>query len=991
MTFRKIPAVLCAAALLGGALLYWALAGAAIADLDEQPVGYVSALDMNNYNVQSGASVAYRGDYFAGTWDGDLVAYDVPATGLPSVKWQSRDRLEAQNWNTGRKIFTRANASGVPFAWAADGTSLLTAAQKAELGSDPQGRYLLEFTRGDRSREGVAFRKRYSVLGDIIHSRPYFFRHAAGVERVYVGANDGMLHAFNAADGSEVFAYLPSMLIPKLDQFAVNPYTHHKYGVDGLLAIGKVPRSGKSITVLAGGMGAGARGVFALDVTDPSPATETAAAAMSLWEVAETTAGFENMGHVSGAPQIVKLKNGSTVVLVANGANSAAGKAVLFVIDAATGSRLAEIPADAAGPDNGLMALSAADVNGDGAVDSVYAGDLKGTLWKFDLGGSSYPASGKAMFTPTAGTARAITAAPALSLHPNGGVMVNFGTGRLLEPADMGTGGTDYLYGIWDSVNATSTTLALPTLTTATTPGTPAQSYRSASQVAVDYAKGAKGWRLALPAGERLVGGDTVVDSGRFIVTTSVPQGGSSPQGAWLMELNALTGGGPSVPFFDLDGDGTVDVSGNSDRVSISGTWVTPVGKFLGAGLWSQPVLAQVGAILDRTYFNFNPNADLPALVTTSTLVVTTSTVDIPPTPVPPGDRGVSGGHFDFDIFYSVCDPLGKDYKGSCTNKHVHEYDDLYDVVGVNMLSASEAAFNLNNAIPSTATGFKLLVANQKLSPAAALTVGTLTKPVWNLPVSPEGFLSATPGGPAIVLTRANIGKLIISLPVNAFSIQEWRAGSKDVRAGLVPTQTGCVHDNKGAQGTGTGPWMNGALTLQIVSSDTSASAVQLNMPGDPAMGHRLKSDKTSQGKQLAQYTMFWHHPNKVCYGDAGWTASPPPDPTQGDKSKPRAAGSSDPTGSFWGATGSGGSTTTTVSTSVWRETTTYNGVEAYATMTYDAVKDEYTRVIYNRATGSVIKTETFRSDNDKRIQPKDAQSSERPRLGRLSWQELIR
>jgi len=1001
LNFRKTSAFLSLAAVVGGALIYWAIARAGIANFDDQPLGYVSALELNSYNIQSGSAVAYRGDYFSGTWDGDLVAYDLPAGGGATVKWQSRNKLEAQNWSTGRKIFTRSNGVGVPFTWSAAGLTSLTAAQKTELGGDPEGRHLLEFTRGDRSREGAAFRKRFSVLGDIIHSRPYYFKHATGVERVYVGANDGMLHAFNAVDGSEVFAYLPSMLIPKLDQFAINPYNNHKYGVDGLMAIKKFTSSGKTMTVLAGGMGAGARGVFGLDISDPSPGTETAAAAMSIWEITETTSGFGNMGHVTGSPQIVKLKNGANVVLVANGAGSTAGKAVLFVIDAATGARLAEVAADSSGPDNGLMALAAADANGDGAVDVVYAGDLKGTLWKFDFSGAGYPTSGKALFTPDAGTARAITTAPALSLHPNGGVMVNFGTGRMLEPADVNDTATNYLYGIWDSAKATTTTLAQPTLTTATTTDTPPQSYRSSSQVTLDYSKGAKGWRMALPAGERLIGGDTLVDSGRFIVTTSVPKGGISAQGAWLMELNALTGSGPSAPFFDLNNDGNLDTSGNSDKVSIAGSYIIPAGKFLGTGLWSQPVLAQVGAKLDRTYFNFNPNPDIPPLVTTTTLVVTTSTVDIPPTPVPPGDRGVAGGHFDFDIFYNVCDPLSKDYKKSCTNTHVHEYDDLYDVVGVNMLAASESAFNLGNAITSTATQFKLLISNQKLSPAAALTVGSVTKPVWNLPVSPEGFLSATPGGAPILVTRANIGKLIISLPVNAFTVQEWRPGSKDVRAGLVPTQTGCVHANKGAQGTATGPWMNGALTLQIVRSDTPGSAVQPNVAGDATMGYRLKSDKTSQGKQLAQYTMFWHHPNKICFNDAGWTASPPPDPDKGNKSKPRAAGSSDPTGSFWGATGSGGSSTTTVSTSVWRESTTYNGVEAYVEMTYNPATGVYTRTIIDRATGRVLQTDTYaaggggtsgagtRVGSD--LKNSNAQASDRPRLGRLSWQEILR
>ena len=966
--------------------LYWLLAHAAIASLDDQPVGYVSAVDMNNYDLSSGASVAYRGDFFRGNWDGDLVAHNIATSGATSLKWQARDLLATQAWDTGRKIFTMNGTTGVPFTWNATPTATtLSATQQTALGGDPQGRYLLEFTRGNSQYEGTSFRPRLSKLGDIIHSRPYYVKHSSTVERVYVGANDGMLHAFDAADGKEVFAYIPSMLIPKLSQYAVNPYVNHKYGVDGLLSVADFTNSGSAMKLLAGGMGAGAKGLFALDITNPTPAAETAAAAAALakWEITEASTDFGNLGHVYGAPQIVKLNNGKQVVLVPNGINSINGNASLFVVDAVLGTLLAEVSADSSGPDNGLTGIAAADLNGDGTVDYVYGGDLKGNLWKFNFSTTSYPTAATALFTPTAATARPIMAAPAISAHPSGGVLVNFGTGKLLETADLTTTTNEYLYGVWDSAKATGTTFSEPVLTTALTSATPALTYRVASKVTVDYAKGAKGWRITLAGGERLVGGDTLVDSGRFVITTTVPDSASTNYGAWLLEVDALTGSGPANPFFDLNADGKIDQAGTTDKVpstdaSGAAISVAPAGKFLGTGVWSQPVLAKVNNTFDLAYFNFNPNNPLPPSPLTTTTTTTTTTAT---------DPGVSGGHFDFDIYYNVCNPLSSSYRSSCTNTHVHQYDDKYNVVGVNMLNASLAAFNLINAIPPSTTNFKLLIANQKLSPAAQLTIGPVTKAVWAWPVSPDGFIADTAGGAAVKFNRATVGKLILSLPLNAFSNREWIPGSGDVRAGLIPTQTGCVHANQGAWGTGTGPWMNGALTLQIVQFSTNGVAVELNQDLDVTMGYRLKKDTASQANQLAQYTMFWHHGNKFCYGDAGWTQTPPPETSTASAMTP-AAGSADPTGNF-ATSNSGYLSGGTIPGST--TTTTYNGVAAYLVLTYDAARDVYIRTTYAKSNNAVLKTETFSDDPSLQIKTADKQVGSQARLGRMSWQEIVR
>ena len=974
--------------------VYWAAYAAY--PLDDQPIAAIGALEFNHYDVSSGGTVAFRGDYIRATWDGDLVAYDVGANGDTTVKWRARTQLANVAWDTGRRIFTsNPSGTGVTFQWS--GLPAISTAQQAALGDATQGPKVLAYLRGDASNErtqgnpGGSYRERYSKVGAVIRSRPYYYDHGLDsssnpIARVYVGANDGMLHAFDAATGNEVFAYVPSMLFGKLKDLTIPSPSTFKYYVDGLLAIGSVPdNSGGKWTLLAGGMGSGAKGLFALNVTNPTPSDEAAAAAMAKYEITEASTGFSNLGHVFGAPQIAKLNNGTTVLLVPNGVNSTSGVSSLFVINAATGALVAEIAAGT-GTDNGLGGIAAIDRDGNGTVDTVYAGDLKGTLWKFDLSASTLPTSATALFTPGAGTVRPITAAPSIINHPRGGFQVNFGTGQALGAADITSTVNEYLYGIWDSPNASGTTLVQPTLSeqSVTFNGLTSK-VRVGSASTVNYARSAdKGWRITLTGGERLLGSDTFTDSGRYVIATSVPNAGST-QGSWLLQIDALTGGRPNQAFFDLNRDGLVSTTGSSDLVSVTTNGATstvpPSGRFLGAGVWSQPVLAQLNSTLDLPYFNYNSN---------SLLAATTMTTTPPST-----ERGVYGGHFDFDIYYNVCNAMAGSY--SCpANTHVHQYDDKYDVVGVNMLNASLPAFNLLKAVASTSQAFKILVTNTRWSPAAKLhvvrdngnaTTTTINDYVWNLPLSPEGFLAVTPGGPALTFTRANLLTFMYLLPVDAFTSKEWRTGSGDVRAGLIPTKTGCVRGNTGGQGAATGAWMNGALTFQVVKSNTPGSAVEATVPAD-AGGYRLKKDATSQGNQLAQYTSFWHHPNGLCTGDAGWTKAPPPDTSTRSGGSTPAAGSGDPKGSFtsgsFGDLGSiGGGTTSIV---------TYNGVEVLVTRSYsDRGVEQVIRTRYASSSvpaGTVLSTTLSPTGSVERT---EGQKGNRPKLGRLGWQELLR
>jgi len=236
--------------------------------------------------------------------------------------------------------------------------------------------------------------------------------------------------------------------------------------------------------------------------------------------------------------------------------------------------------------------------------------------------------------------------------------------------------------------------------------------------------------------------------------------------------------------------------------------------------------------------------------------------------------------------------------------KHVHEYDNKYNVTGVNMLNASEAEFNLPNAITDATTPFKILIMNQYLNPAAQVAIGTdyfeSVKTYGNLASETD---AQTLLDSLTVFTRETLDSFIFNLPLDAFKNKDWWADGSERRAGLVPTQTGCVNGvlTSGAQDTPgpNGERFNGALAFQIIKPGTPASALELNGP-NVKYGWRVKLAEF-KNYVLAEYTTFWHHPNKACYGDLDWVADPPEDFSDPGKVTDPVPGSADPTGGIWG------------------------------------------------------------------------------------------
>lgn len=990
--FSKHKKIIVPLALSASALVLLTVFAAAIFTPEAQPIGYVGQPTVSSFIVSTGSEKLFAGDYSSQNWSGNLHSYNLSSAGsiatdtngLAIDNWVggAAAKINAQHFNTGRKIVTFGSTAGVPFTW----TSGISAAQKTELDATTAATTnttspILDYIRGDFSKQQDQtivgpYRARTSKLGDIIHSTPFHWSDGASTptKTIFVGANDGMLHAINADDGTERFAYIPSLLMPQLGQLS-NPAYTHKYYVDGRLDVSNF--RGSAQTILAGTLGAGGKGLFALDVTNAAATSEADAASKILWEISNTgikskntsvhnvtSTVYANLGYTYSAPTLLTLPSGTNALVVGNGYNNTGnGRASLFLIDAATGALIKEIDTvsgTTASP-NGLSTPTFWDTDNDGKKDVAYAGDIDGNLWKFSLVAPAYTVT--KLHSADTSPAQAITSAPSVIKHPLGGYMVNFVTGRMLTDADKANTATHYAYGIWDGAPASNTTFLSQTLTERTyTSGTTSTRIRTASSTVPDWTT-QKGWKTALPiGGERLVGDGALIKNSTFMFLSSNPTiapTATPPGDNWWMQLNALTGGSNSTVLFDLNKDNAFNTA---DEITVGTDSLKPVGQNFGGGIRSQ--LIQLSALgSDVFQANYDKNgASAPATTTTNTTTVTTT------------GAGVSGGHFDEDIYYGTTSFPSSGGSGSSA-KHIHEYDDKFDVTGVNMLNASDASFNLINAIPLATTQFKVLAQNQYLSPAVSIHIKGNPSYVYNvnagyIPLKnfiTTATLDVTDVTQVPTYNRNSIQSLAINMPVDAFAQKDWWGGAlglpADVRVGLHPTITGCVkqsagstdgnmyqpvippstvtvtgngtlgYNNSTTSATATGVRHNGALVIQIIKDTTPNSAIEMSVPNQPQYGWRVKSANVST-YVLAEYTTFWHHDNGICYGQAGWTKLAPQDLTSSTSLQTKAANSADPKiGAFGGVpvtvvpgtvtyppttttvTNSNGTTTTTIVT----------------------------------------------------------------------------
>ena len=481
-----------------------------------------------------------------------------------------------------RKIYTSAfdpqgRAKTIALEWAT-----LAESQRAlfDVAQDGLGEARLNFVRGERTREtnhpGGVFRRRASALGDIVHSAPAIVNapsvsvtgagfaqfHASASKRraaVYVGANDGMLHAFDVATGAELFAYVPHALLPHLYKLSQPGYMHRSY-VDASPGVGDALVGGTWRSILASGMGMGARGVFALDITNPSAFD---AGAGALWEFTEQD--DPAMGHVRVAPLIAKLKVAMKdlvpeyryFVVVASGINNynagdgdsaARGALFLLSLDKPASERWEQgvnyyklvTPLSDANVAN-VLAAPAFALAPDGSVRFAYAGDLQGNLWRFDLTGKPPWSSavgpgskGEPLFVARddAGNRQPIAHAARVVYAPGGGYLVLFGTGRLLENADLDAAryAGQSFYAVHDSVAKPALLVAgRSELASRTASGT-GPYIISGDALRFDGKGARKGWYLDFPNwridGERAAG--TALLASGAVMFDSVSPGASA-------------------------------------------------------------------------------------------------------------------------------------------------------------------------------------------------------------------------------------------------------------------------------------------------------------------------------------------------------------------------------------------------------------------------------------------------------------------------------
>lgn len=613
------------------------------------------SVDMPTASMSEGADV-YRTSFEAESWSGDVIREKL-TTGSRTLAWSAAERLSERSADD-RRIYYPSRTGGAvtlsPFTFSSLSGQPLDASWLEVLNTDPvtnttdgQARKRIEFLRG-QARDELRVRKllangKPNVLGDIVNSSlvrvkaglyrasaadklegssgyAAFAAGQASREMLYVGANDGMLHAFDAATGREEFAFIPSGVKDALHVLTSPKYgvdgASHRYFVDGTPVLSDVYFGNAWHRVLIGSLGAGGRQIFALDVTDPT-------APRLLWEFGLEQ--DERMGYSLPTPVVARLNDsgqtkGRWVVFLSNGyqgLNSASGESSLFVLDISSGAVIrrfdlasgmttAELNALPA-PKNGLSRAAVVDNNGDGKVDMAYAGDLAGNMWRVDLAsGASGSWDAQLFFVARdagrgngAGNRLPITAAPYVVRHPSGkGDVVAFGTGRFMTDDDKQDARRQTVFGVWDrySTPAIDAPRSLPTAgkgrgdlqaqqftQVSGFPGkfalsaNPVTWYRDGSSTADSNVR-TWGWYVDLPRdGERLVYDMSLY--GRGLVFTSIrPMADPCSAGlaSTIYAIDPNTGGKTDYVAFDVNKDGIFNASDNLAGQQVNGYEVGP-------------------------------------------------------------------------------------------------------------------------------------------------------------------------------------------------------------------------------------------------------------------------------------------------------------------------------------------------------------------------------------------------------------------------------
>ncbi|MDE1464087.1 pilus assembly protein [Spartinivicinus poritis] len=484
-----------------------------------QSTGSASGVSANSTALKSDTLV-YSAKFDSKSWTGEITAskFNDTKNGFIEV-WNASEKIDTQSYDLGREILTfnpsfGLKGRGAEFSWdsisAVQRILLTNTAPDAVADKNEWAKNLIDYIRGRKNLPN--FRRRTSVLGDIANSTPQYSGKPPQYYPTYwdsstpegkpgsetysqftrdkknrtpilaVGANDGMLHILkadsSASGGKELLAYVPSKVYKNLHKLADNQYTStdsHTYFVNGTPTIASAFYDSKWHTILVGTLGAGGQGLFALDITDPTRFNEANAGNIALWEFNDdTNEQSSDLGYTFSNVEIGRYNNGHWAAVFGNGYNSTendgnvgSGNAVLYILDIKTGDVLKKIDTNV-GPaqdpqglyrPNGLSSPIGADIDGDFIVDYVFAGDLYGNLWAFDVSSTDKNSwsvlGGEPIFKATRnGNLSPITVKPNLTRRPNtnkkSDLMIFFGTGKYFEKGDKNieNNSTQTFYGL---------------------------------------------------------------------------------------------------------------------------------------------------------------------------------------------------------------------------------------------------------------------------------------------------------------------------------------------------------------------------------------------------------------------------------------------------------------------------------------------------------------------------------------------------------------
>lgn len=595
----------------------------AFAQISNEVQSTTASLATNSTRLETDTAV-FQSRLDSRFWSGDLLVRRVGTDGKVEndAAWSAAQKLDNLSSVDSRKIFTITPAAtsgnseetiatnGVNFTWSALDSTQQALLQRTAENDSTNAQNRLAYLRGDRTNEITTedrtrpFRQRGSRLGDIVNSDPQFihkqdfgysrlswndgaigsayttFRTSTAYQNripmVIVGANDGMLHGFDASisataetnGGTELFAYVPNSVFSNLINLT-DPAYSHRYYVDGTPRVSDVWVSGSWMTMVVGTTGAGGKSVFALDVTNPGSMTSGDV----MWEFSHP-----DMGYTMGQPALVALPNEKFGVVVSSGYHDTATESgKIWILDAADGTIIRQIDLPTTG---NLGSPLASDTNFDQVADRVYVPDTLGNVWRIDLSGgnqSSWDIPSSLGDDPlfiaknASGNRQAITAPLSSAFNDKNEHMVFFGTGSFYRDGDNEipeNPSIDTFYGIIDrgeTIDGRGSLLKQAVIKEATL-----ESGINARAITNNALTTESGWYIDLgwlegegatgALGERVIAKATL-RSDRVIFTTMTPSADPCAFGgtSFIMAMNLSSGSRLDYVYFDTSGDGTPD------------------------------------------------------------------------------------------------------------------------------------------------------------------------------------------------------------------------------------------------------------------------------------------------------------------------------------------------------------------------------------------------------------------------------------------------